>query len=60
MPIGHAGVLVTDRRGEEFQEAALRPVAGIGDDQGHDNRRRSGGGIFWSRAAGLTVSWRPL
>ena len=38
--VSHAGVLVADRRGEEFEEAACRAIAGIGDDRGHDDRRR--------------------
>ena len=29
--IGHAGVLVADRRGEEFEEAARSMLAGVGD-----------------------------
>ena len=44
MQIGHAGVLVADGRGEEFQEAAGRVVAGVGDDRRHDDRGRDGGG----------------
>ena len=35
--IGHAGILVPDRRGEEFQEPARRLVAGGGDDARHDD-----------------------
>ena len=35
--IGHAGVLVADRGGEEFQEAARGLVAGGGDHARHDN-----------------------
>ena len=30
--VGHARVLVADRRGEEFEEAARGLVAGVGDD----------------------------
>jgi hypothetical protein len=33
--IGHAGVLVADGGGEEFQEAADRGVAGTGDRRRH-------------------------
>jgi hypothetical protein len=33
--IRHAGVLVADGGGEEFQEAAGGGVAGVGDDRRH-------------------------
>ena len=54
--IGHAGVLVADRGGEEFQEAARRAVAGVGDDRRHDDRGRDGGEIRGGLAAGTTTS----
>ena len=47
--IGHAGVLVADRRGEEFQEPARGLVAGVGDHARHDDRRREGRGDFQRR-----------
>ena len=34
--VGHAGVFVPDRRGEEFGEAARRLVTGLGDDARHE------------------------
>ncbi len=40
--IGHAGILVPDRRGEEFQEPARRPIAGGGDDARHQQAVASG------------------
>jgi hypothetical protein len=33
--IGHAGVLVADRRGKEFQKTARRVSSGIGDGRWH-------------------------
>ena len=35
--VGRPGVPVADGAGEEFQEAAGRAFAGIGDDAGHHN-----------------------
>ena len=34
--VGHAGVVVRDRRGEEFQKASRRLVAGLGDQARKD------------------------
>ena len=58
MQVGHAGVLVADGGGEEFQEAARRLVAGVGDDRRHDDRCRGGRGDPGALAAATTVSWR--
>ena len=46
MQVGRAGVPIADGSGEEFQEAARRVVAGVGDDRRHDDRGRDGGGDF--------------
>ena len=50
--IGHAGVLVSDRRREKFEEALGGMVAGVGDHRRHDHRttRRSDGPgrRFWN------------
>jgi hypothetical protein len=43
MQIRRAGVPVADGRGEEFQEAARRSVAGVGDDRRHDDGCRDPG-----------------
>ena len=55
--IGHAGVLVADRRGEEFEKAARGMVAGAGDRRRHDDgagdRGRGPGGRFRDEL----VSW---
>ena len=42
MQVGRPRVLVADGGGEEFQEAAGRVVAGVGDDRRHDDRGRDG------------------
>jgi hypothetical protein len=36
--IGHAGVLVADRRSKELQEPARRLIAGVGDCRRHGKR----------------------
>ena len=36
--IGHAGVLVADRRSKELQEPARRMIAGVGDRRRHGKR----------------------
>ena len=36
--IGHARVLVADRGGEEFEEAARGMIAGVGDHRRHGER----------------------
>ena len=52
--IGHAGVLVADRGGEEFEEAARGMVAGVGDRRRHDDGAAPVGGRV--RAAGFGTS----
>jgi hypothetical protein len=44
MQIAHAGILVADGGGEEFQEAASRLIAGVGDDLWHEDLGRNGAG----------------
>ena len=42
--VSHAGVLVADGGGEEFQEPARRLVAGVGDDARHHDAVAGGDG----------------
>ena len=44
--VSRARVLVADRRGEEFEEAARGLLAGVGDHSRHDDRRGDGRGDF--------------
>ena len=55
--VGRAGVLVVDRDGEEFQEAARRRVAGVGDDRRHDDRRPTPRRAPWG-AVGIELAAR--
>ena len=61
--IGHAGVLVADGGGEEFEEAARGLVAGVGDHARHHDAVAGGDGQGPGRRYGdviLNISWRRI